>query len=205
MSSDTKEIGKILDFWFGNLEENETPSEVYRKRWWMKDSEIDREIKSKFSDSLELAKTGGLDNWKMDTDGTLALILLFDQFSRNIFRDTSEAFSQDQKAIEICLNGINQQFDKELHPVQRAFYYMPLMHSEDMDMQEKSIECFSNLRNLYTAPQSIAITVSGIFEYAMRHYEIINRFGRYPHRNTILRRESTPEEVKFLTEPGSSF
>ena len=205
MGSDTKEIGRILDFWFGSLIENEIPSEVYRNRWWMKDSENDGEIKNQFSDSLKLAKIGGLDHWKMNADGTLALILLFDQFSRNIFRDTSEAFSQDHKAIETCLNGRNQRFDKELHPIQRVFYYMPLMHSEDLDMQEKSIECFSNLKELFTTPQSIAETVSGIFEYAMKHYEIIKRFGRYPHRNTILGRESTPEEVKFLTEPGSSF
>ncbi len=205
MGSDTKEIGRILDFWFGSLIENEIPSEAYRNRWWMKDSENDREIRNQFSDSLELAKIGGLDHWKTNADGTLALILLLDQFSRNIFRDTSEAFSQDHKAIETCLDGINQRFDNELHPIQRVFFYMPLMHSEDLGMQEKSIECFSNLKELFSTPQSIAKSVSGSFEYAMKHYEIIKKFGRYPHRNTILGRESTPEEVKFLTEPGSSF
>ena len=135
----------------------------------------------------------------------MALILLFDQFARNIYRDTEEAFSQDKNAIEICINGIKKGFDEELHTVQRIFYYMPLMHSEDISMQEKSIECFSNLAKEFATSESIAKMVSGSFEYAMKHYEIVKRFGRYPHRNAILGRESTPEEIEFISEPGSSF
>ena len=205
MRSDTKEIDRILDFWFGSLIENEVLSEVYRKRWWMKDSENDRKIKNRFGDSFELAKKGGLNHWKANSDGTLALIILLDQFSRNIFRDTAEAFSQDQEAIEVCINGIKKGFDNELHPIQRIFYYMPLMHSEDMGMQEKSIECFSNLAKQFTTPEAISKMVSGSSDYALKHYVIIKRFGRYPHRNKILGRESTQEEIEFLSQPGSSF
>ncbi len=200
-----KEIDKILDFWFGNLKENELPSKEYRKRWWIKDHENDKRIKDHFGYDLDLAIRGELDDWKTTPDGTLALILLFDQFTRNIYRNTEEAFSQDKNTIEICINGIKKGFDEALHPVQRTFYYMPLMHSEDMSMQEKSIECFSNLAKEFATPESIAKMVSGSFEYAMKHYEIVKRFGRYPHRNAILGRESTPEEIEFLSEPGSSF
>ncbi|MGB2693251.1 MAG: DUF924 family protein [Thermodesulfobacteriota bacterium] len=205
MSFDTKQIDRVLNFWFGNLKEKELPSEEYRKKWWIKDHKNDMQIKDSFSDDLDLARRGELDDWKTTPAGAMALILLFDQFTRNIYRDTREAFSQDQKALEICINGLNKAFDDTLHPIQRAFYYMPLMHSEDMSMQEKSIECFSNLAKEFKTPQSIAKMVSGSFEYAMKHYEIVKRFGRYPHRNAILGRESTLEELEFLSGPGSSF
>ena len=205
MGIDTKHIDRIVDFWFGNLKENEIPSEKYRKQWWIKDSENDERIKDSFGDYLNLAIRGELDSWKATSLGTLALILLFDQFTRNIYRDTENAFSQDQKAVELCLNGINKAFDKELHPIQRIFYYMPLMHSEEMSMQKKSIKSFSNLANQFKNPEPIAKMTSGSFEYAMKHYEIVKRFGRYPHRNAILGRKSSPEETQFLSEPGSSF
>lgn len=205
MSFDTKQIDRILGFWFGRLIENELPSEEYRKQWWTKDHENDKRIKDHFGDDLDLAIRGKLDDWKKTPLGTLALILLLDQFTRNIYRDAEEAFSQDQKAVEACVNGIKKGFDFELHPVQRVFYYMPLMHSEDMVMQEKSIELFSNLANQVKNPEPIAKMVSGSFEYAMKHYEIVKRFGRYPHRNIILGRESTSEEIEFLSGPGSSF
>lgn len=205
MGFDTKEIDRILDFWFGNLKENGIPSDAYRKKWWIKDHKNDKRIKDHFGDDLKLAKRRDFDDWKLTPLGSLALILLLDQFSRNIFRDTAEAFSQDQAAIKICINGIEKGFDNELHPIQRIFYYMPLMHSEDMLIQDKSIECFINLTKQSTTPQTIAKMVSGSLDYAMKHYEIIKRFGRYPHRNYILGRESTPEEVQFLSEPGSKF
>jgi len=201
----SSEIKEILNFWFGNLKENEIPSEEYRKKWWIKDYENDKRIKDSFGGYLDLAIKGELYGWKKTPQGTLALILLFDQFTRNIFRDTAEAFSQDQNALEICINGIKKGFDLKLHPVQRIFYYMPLMHSEDMSIQKKSIQSFSNLANQVINPEPIAKMVSGSFEFAMKHYEIVKRFGRYPHRNAILGRKSTLEEIEFLSEPGSSF
>jgi len=205
MPSYIKEIDRISNFWFGNLKENEIPSEEYRKRWWIKDHENDKRIKDSLGDYLNLAIKGELDDWKTTPLGTLALILLFDQFTRNIYRDTADAFSQDQEAIEISISGIKKGFDLELHPVQRIFYYMPLMHSEDMSMQEKSIESFSNLAKQFTTPEAISKMVSGSSDYALKHYVIIKRFGRYPHRNQILGRGSTQEEIEFLSQPGSSF
>lgn len=199
------EIDKILDFWFGNLEENDVPSDKNRKIWWIKDPENDEFIKDNFEANLSMAINGELDSWKSTPIGSLALIILLDQFSRNIYRDTAKSFSQDKKAVEFCLEGIHKNLDNKLHPVQRVFYYMPLMHSENISNQEKSIECFSNLAKEFTVPEAIANMVSGSYEYALKHYEIVKRFGRYPHRNTILGRESNPEEIEFLSKPGSSF
>lgn len=205
MSPETKEINRILDFWFGDLKENEIPSDEYRKKWWIKDSENDMQIKNQFGNSLELAKRGALDGWEKNPNGSLALIILLDQFSRNIFRNNKKAFSQDEKALQISLTGIEKGYDREFHPVKRVFYYMPFIHSELMEIQEISIECFSNLANEFTKPESIARTVTDSLEYALKHYEIVKRFGRYPHRNAIMERESTFEEIEFLNEPESSF
>ena len=199
------EINRVLRFWFGDLKENEAPSGVHRKMWWIKDSENDKRIKDNFGNDLRLAIDGELDDWKICSDGLLALIILLDQFSRNIYRGTYKAFSQDEMSLQICTEGIGKGFDKELHPVKRIFFYMPLMHSEDIAMQEKSIECFSKLTEELKKPESVANIVSDSYEYALKHYEIIKRFGRYPHRNEILGRESTKEEIEFLNEPGSSF
>lgn len=205
MRMERDEINRVLRFWFGDLKENEAPSEAHRKMWWIKDPENDNRIKDIFGNDLRLAIVGELDDWKKSSEGSLALIILLDQFSRNIYRDTNKAFSQDEMSLQICTEGIDNGFDKELHPVKRIFFYMPLMHSESMDMQEKSLECFSGLAQEFTEPESIASTVSNSYQYALRHYEIIKRFGRYPHRNEILGRESTTEEIEFLSEPGSSF
>lgn len=200
-----KRIDRILNFWFGNLKDNEIPPQECRRIWWIKDDENDKRIKDYFENELALAMKGDLENWELTPSGTLALILLLDQFSRNIYRDTRRAFSQDQKAIEICISGIEKGFDTNLHAAKRIFFYMPFMHSEDMGMQEKSIESYSNLKELFTTPPPLAKMVSENLNYAYSHYAIVKKFGRYPHRNRILGRESTPEEVKFLTEPGSSF
>ena len=135
----------------------------------------------------------------------MALIILLDQFSRNIYRDSLNAFSQDRQAVLICSEGIEKGFDNKLHPVQRTFFYMPLMHSEDINIQEKALKYFQKLKETYLAPPELANMVSGNYEYALKHYEIIKRFGRYPHRNKILVRKSTMQEIEFLKGPGSSF
>ncbi|MCH7519193.1 MAG: DUF924 domain-containing protein [Candidatus Dadabacteria bacterium] len=200
-----KRIDEILDFWFGCLKDNEIPSEAHRRIWWIKNDENDKKIKDYFEKDLELAIKGDLEDWELPPKGTLALIIILDQFSRNIYRDTERAFSQDTKAVEICIKGIENGVDNGLPPVQRIFFYMPLMHSEDMGMQEKSMECYINLKKLVTTPPLLTEMISQSCDFAQRHYAIIKRFGRYPHRNLILGRQSTPEEIRFLTEPGSSF
>ena len=195
----------ILKFWFGELKEGELPADKLRKMWWTKDEETDEYIRSNFESGLVRAKGGALRIWENTPKGTLALIILLDQFSRNIHRGTPGAFAQDLLALRIALEGIEKGFDKELHPVERAFFYMPFMHSEDLDMQRKSLQLFGNLERLFNSPPELAQLLSENRKYAERHYDIIERFGRYPHRNEIQGRESTDEEIEFLKKPGSSF
>ena len=121
--------------------------------------------------------------------GALALIIILDQFSRNMYRGTEKAFSQDSLALEVCLRGIEKGFDKKLHSVERLFFYMPLQHSESLEMQRKSVESFSNLEKPFPSPHPLAPLISGFKEYADKHCVIIERFGRFPHRNEILGRE----------------
>ncbi len=195
----------ILKFWFGELKEDEVPTERLRKMWWAKDEAIDEYIRTNFESDLVRAKESALSGWENSPKGALALIILLDQFSRNIYRGFSEAFSQDRQALSIALGGIEKGFDKELHPVERTFFYTPFMHSEDLNMQRKSLQLFRGLERSFTSPPKLAQVLSENRKYAERHYEIIERFGRYPHRNEILGRGSTDEELEFLKKPGSSF
>ena len=195
----------ILDFWFGDPEEGDVPPEELSRMWWAKDEKTDEYIRNNFESGLINAKEGRLQEWEKTPRGTLALIILLDQFSRNMYRDTPGAFSQDAQALEIAVSGIEKGFDKELHPVMRVFFYMPFMHSEDLEMQERSIALFTALERDFTSPPELAEMLSNNSEYAERHYAIIERFGRYPHRNRILGRESTPEEIEFLKQPGLLF
>ena len=128
---------EILNYWFGALSENKTPSSDYYTMWFAKRDDIDRYIKTNFERDLEHAVEGKLKNWEDTPRGTLALIILLDQFSRNMHRGMEKAFSQDSLALEVCLRGINKGFDKRLHPVERLFLYMPLQHSESLEMQRK--------------------------------------------------------------------
>ena len=196
---------RILNYWFGKLREGEAPSSDYYKKWFAKRIEIDQYIKTTFEDDLELAVGGKLKSWENTPRGTLALIILLDQFSRNIYRGTLKAFAQDSIALEICLRGIEKGFDIKLHPVERLFFYMPLEHQEDLEIQKKSVEYFSMLEKLFLSPPSLASMLSEFKNYADKHFVIIERFGRFPHRNEILGRKSTPEEIEFLKQPGSSF
>ena len=200
-----KGIKKILQFWFGELKKNEIPDEKKRKIWWAKDEKIDMYIKNMFENLLIKAKNGELESWKITPRGMLALIILTDQFSRNIYRDTSQAFSQDETALQGTLDGIKREMDLKLYVIERVFFYMPLMHSENIDIQDKSIHYFNRLEDDYKDKQEFNNLLKGNKIFAEKHYEIIKRFGRFPHRNKILKRESTADETEFLKQPGSSF
>lgn len=204
-NSKEAEQDAILEYWFGGLTKGEAPPAGVVGRWWGKSKETDDCIRSNFGALLDEAAEGKLDSWQDTPRGALALIILLDQFSRNIFRDDPGAFSQDGQALETAVKGIEKGFDKGLHPVMRVFFYMPFMHSEDTRMQERSLELFRRLEKEFASPSALAAMLSGNRDYAEKHYEIVKRFGRYPHRNRILGRESTPEEIEFLKGPGSSF
>lgn len=194
-----------MTFWFGDLKEGEMPPEEKMKMWWAKDDATDEYIRTNFESELLMAKKGELQKWKESPKGTLAFIILLDQFSRNIYRGTPAAFSQDSIALDTAARGIAKGFDKTLHPAERVFFYMPYMHSEDIAIQEKSLQLFWGLEEEFKAFPKLSPTLSENSKYAEAHHDIIKRFGRYPHRNKILGRKSTDEEFEFLKQPGSSF
>ena len=189
----------VIEFWFGSAAyEGAAPPEV-QSRWWKKDAAFDAEIATRFGETHTDAVRGALNDWFGTARGRLALVIVIDQFSRQMFRGDRKSWAWDRRALEIAMMSIKDGMDRELTPQQRVFLYMPLMHSEDRTAHELSIEVFSRL-----AEEAPAIAANNV-NYAQMHKDIVDRFGRYPHRNSILGRESTPEELEFLTQPGSSF
>ncbi len=174
-----------------------SPEDILREwfrdpeRWWKKDPAFDRYLRQTYQNDVDAAVRGELDGWVDTPRGALALVILLDQIIRNIHRDTRRMYAGDDKAVAICLEVIGRRGDDSLSTAERQFLYMPLMHSEDRAIQERSLEKFAEL---------------GVgLEYVRRHANIVFRFGRFPHRNAILERESTPEEIDFLKQPGESF
>lgn len=196
-------IDKILHFWFGHIETTVLPTQNRTRIWFGATEEGDNQIIEQFKTDTEKAICGDYDIWESEPRGSLALIVVLDQFSRSIYRKTPMAFTQDQKGLDVCVRGIERQFDHELSLIERAFFYMPLMHSENREMQSTSVRAFKMLVDL-SFPEARS-TYESFFEYALRHFEIVEKFGRFPHRNTILGRESTPEEVEFLTKSKESW
>ena len=205
MADGSEEISEVLRFWFGDLRDGELPDKEKQMTWWMKSEEFDNLVRQRFEKYVLLAEKGELSYWLETPLGTMAFIVVVDQFPRNIYRDTPEAFSRDPLALRACLDGIEKGFDQGLHPMHRVFFYLPLMHSENPEIQDLSVEKYSALENEYAQPPQIRETLACSTDFAGRHFDIIKRFGRYPHRNAALGRESTPKETEFLKEPGSSF
>lgn len=174
----------ILCFWF-----NETLSDA----WWRKDPAFDALIAGRFGRQLESAKAGELYRWRDTAEGALAEIIVLDQFSRNIFRDDARAFAQDALALVLAQEAVRRGLDRQLPKAKRHFLYMPYMHSESRLIHEEAVHLFALLDD------------AGVLDFEMKHKAIVDRFGRYPHRNALLGRASTPEEIEFLQTPGSSF
>jgi len=193
----------VLDFWFGQLGEGAAvPPERFRL-WFGGEAQTDRLIAERFSASVERAAAGSYDGWCITPRGTLALLLLLDQFPRNIYRNSPRAYAYDAAARTVCLGGLAAGQDRRLLTVERAFFYLPLEHAEDPLLQERSVSSFAGL--LREAPETLREMCRGFLDYAERHRAIIGRFGRFPHRNAVLGRRSSAEEEAFLREPGSSF
>jgi uncharacterized protein (DUF924 family) len=196
-------IEDVLDFWFGELNELGCSSPEHRKRWWTKSEAFDDAIKSLFLHEYEAVVAGERETWRNTARGTLAYIIVLDQFSRNMFRGTPEMFAADELAREACREGLDALFDTELEFDERVFFYLPLEHSESMDDHQRCLEIFNEL--LESAPEPLEADAKNYLNFAKAHEAIVARFGRYPHRNAIIGRTSTPEEIEFLNEPGSSF
>jgi uncharacterized protein (DUF924 family) len=196
-------IEAILDFWFGSDPDDGAVAKEKAALWWSKNSEIDAEIRQRFENLVTRAAGGELADWGATPRGRLALILLTDQFPRNIYRGSPSAFAHDAKALAWSNDGIEQGLDLKLRPIERVFFYLPLEHAESLEHQEQSVKHFSGLVAL-VGPE-LKETFEEYLNFAVRHRDIIARFGRFPHRNKILGRVSTPEEIAFLNEPGSSF
>jgi uncharacterized protein (DUF924 family) len=184
---------EVLAFWFG------PPGErgKRQKRWFEKSDAFDREVRERFLPFYEEAATGKLAHLKESAEDCLALIVLLDQFPRNMFRGTPRAFATDAMALEMARHAVARGFDRALLPVERLFVYLPFEHSESLEDQERSCEL--------TRPLDAYPETNDVYRYALLHRDIIRRFGRFPHRNAILGRTSTPEEIEFLKGPGSSF
>lgn len=202
MSEIEQQAEKILLFWFGRIEDTVLPSKNRNRIWFGGGDALDAEIKETFGDDLNKAILGEYDHWDENPRSTLALIVLLDQFSRNIHRGTPMSFTQDQKAMDVCVRGIERQYDHSISLIERSFFYMPFMHSESLDMQNTSMRAFKMLVDL-SFPEARPV-FENFYDYAGRHFKIIEKFGRYPSRNQILGRESTPEELSYMAEHGEN-
>jgi uncharacterized protein (DUF924 family) len=192
----------VREFWFGAGSDDAVVAREKSNLWWSKNAEIDRSIKQRFEDLLNQAGRGELDTWSNTAAGRLALIVLTDQFPRNMYRDTPQAFAFDSLARDWCKSGIDRGFDQQLRPIERVFFYLPLEHSESLHDQYLAVALFEKLSS---ASPEAASNFAGFLDFAKRHRDIVERFGRFPHRNVILGRESSPQELAFLQEKGSSF
>jgi uncharacterized protein (DUF924 family) len=186
----------VLSFWLGDASKP-------REEWFRKSEPLDEVIRSRFGPSIAPAAHGALEAWKATPRGRLALVILLEQFSRNALRDTPGAFAQDPRALELALEGIDAGEDVSLMPLERAFLYMPLMHAEDRAAQARGVALFEKLAA--DAPPSLAEYLRSSLGFARAHRDIVDRFGRFPHRNAVLGRATTPDEAEFLKQKGSAF
>jgi uncharacterized protein (DUF924 family) len=202
-ATDTAGPEAVLSFWFGELDAQGFGDEVHSSRWWSKDPGFDQELRERFGALHAAIARGERDAWLASVPGRLAYIVVLDQFSRNMFRGTGDMFAQDARALRATLEGLDLGVDRPLRHAERQFFYMPLMHSEDLAIQERCVQVFTDWRDEATG--EVRSSLEGTLDYAVRHRDIVQRFGRFPHRNALLGRPSTSEEVEFLKQPGSSF
>lgn len=182
----------VLDFWFG------APPLTQRREWFVKDASFDATIAARFGDTIEAALAGDLTEWNATPRGRLARIIVLDQFTRNVFRGTPRAFAGDALALALAEEALARGEDRRLDPIERIFMYLPLEHAEDLSVQHRCVAAFERLASEHAGFDETC-------DYARRHFVIIERFGRFPHRNAILGRASSDDERAFLLLPGSGF
>ena len=200
---DVSRIDKILSFWF--KEQALSAPQIDRRMdiWFGENPDFDDEIEAEFSDDIAGASKGKLGHWADDPHGRLALIILIDQFRRNIYRNTKKAFSKDRLALKLCVEGAMEKKDKGLTPIQKVFFYMPLQHAESRKVQAKSVDLYNRLAE--SVSPTYRETFLTVAQFAELHKDIIDQFGRFPHRNALLGRENTPEEDEYLAGDSPDF
>lgn len=194
------DAGAILDFWFGSDALSPEQHERLAARWFRRDEAFDAEIRDRFGGLVDAARAGELDGWTATPPSWLALLLLLDQFPRNLYRNSAAAFAGDSKAQRLALDGIARGDDRALPVRYRAFAYLPLEHAEDPELQQRCVALFEVLA---TDPQARpAEAYLSYLDYARRHCDVIRRYGRFPHRNHVLGRPTTAEEQTYLDAGG---
>jgi uncharacterized protein (DUF924 family) len=192
------EAEAVLEFWLGPEALRDKPAPEIAKRWWTKDAAFDAEIRERFAGDVERAGKGGLEAWTSAPRGRLAVVILLDQFTRNIFRNSAKMYEHDALAVKLTQGGVATGEDRTLRVAERQFLYMPLMHAEDLALQDLCVALFDDLAREVESAR-------GALDFAKRHRDIVAQFGRFPHRNDILGRTSTGDEIAFLQQPGSGF
>lgn len=195
-------LTEVHEFWFGDYRSEEEVLKDKGPLWFAKQRDIDDAIRERFGDLVEKAAAGQIDVNLFGPRETLCVILLLDQFTRNIYRGDPRSFASDARARELAEQLLSAD-EKKLRPLEKVFLYLPFEHSEDLDDQKKSVALFRGL--LDSVAEDLRPTFLSFYDYAVRHHDIVARFGRFPHRNLILDRASTVDEERFLEEPGSSF
>ncbi len=196
-------IDAILSFWFMEQQLSAPQIDGRMDTWFGEDPVFDEEIAKEFSGDVEKASEGKLDHWAHEPRGRLALILLLDQFRRNIYRNTPQAFEMDKAALKLCVEGAMDKKDKGLAPIHRVFFYMPLQHAESRKVQAKSREIYRRLAEAVSP--TYKETFETVAQFAELHADIVEQFGRFPHRNKMLNRENTAEEEKYLAGDSPDF
>ena len=196
-------IRRILDFWFSAAELDAPQIDSRMERWFGTDPALDGRIREEFGDLVDQAIAGKLDHWAKTPEGRLALILLLDQFCRNIHRGTARAFAGDKRALKLCVEGSITNDYRSLSPVQRVFFFMPLQHAESLGVQDKSVRIYNALAE--GVSDTLRETFLTFAQFAELHRDVVAQFGRFPHRNRHLGRANTREEADFLAADGPAF
>lgn len=197
-------IEEVLEYWFGAAQDSDSAiAERQAGLWWQKNPAHDKQIRQRFAGLLAKVAGGEYDAWAEQPLGRLVLIIITDQLPRNIYRDSATCFGFDHLARRWCKAGLAEQMDQQLRPIHRLFFYLPLEHSEDLQDQQQCVALFERLAQV--VPHADRVCFEGFTKFAQQHRDIIARFGRFPHRNALLGRDSTAEEKQFLTQPGSGF
>jgi uncharacterized protein (DUF924 family) len=189
-----KDYQAVLDYWFGD---GSDAGRRQRELWFAGSARVDAEVRERFLHEVERAERGEFNHWQENPDACLALIILLDQFPLMIFRGEARGYLDGDLALPVARHLVEQGFDKGYTPSERLFAYLPFEHSEDLADQERALELFGKIRDLPG--------MATAYDYAIKHWEVVKRFGRFPHRNEVLGRSSTAEEIEFLKLPGSRF